>query len=46
MNWPDAFAMLFALIGLSFIFHGFPDIKIGGTHTTHYHNNENENEEQ
>lgn len=42
MNWPTAFAILFALGGLALVFHGFPSIKIGGTHTTHNHYNEEE----
>lgn len=37
MNWPEAFSVLFALVGIALLFHGFPNIKIGGTHTTHEH---------
>lgn len=40
MNWAEAFAILFGLIGLSFIFHGFPNIKIGGTTHNHYNKKE------
>lgn len=43
MTWPDAFAALFTLIGLSVLFHGFPDIKIGGKHN--YYHNCDDNEE-
>lgn len=42
MNWPEAFAIFFAFIGMSLFFHGFPDIKIGGKH---YYNNKNDDDE-
>jgi hypothetical protein len=47
MNWADAFAILFAFVGLGIWFHGFPDITIGGNHwhTTNY-NNEEQGEEK
>ena len=45
MNWAGAFAIFFALAGMALIFHGFPSIKIGGTHTTHNHYNEEYEEE-
>lgn len=44
MNWPTAFAILFALAGVALIFHGFPNIRFGGTDHNHYHNKENDDE--
>lgn len=45
-NWPAAFMILFFLVGLAMIFHGFPNIRIGGTDNVHNHyNNENEENE-
>jgi hypothetical protein len=41
MNWPSAFSILFALIGLALLFHGFPDFHIGKKET-HYHNDNEE----
>ena len=45
-NWPDSFAILFCFAGLALIFHGFPSIKIGGTHVYHnYNDNQDEDDE-
>ena len=44
MNWPEVFSILFGGIALGLLFHGFPIIKIGGTHTTHKHYNEEDEE--
>ncbi len=46
MNWPGAFAILFGLIGVALIFHGFPNIRIGGTDVNHYHKEEDEYDEE
>ena len=40
MNWAESLSVFFAFLGLGILFHGFPDIKIGGKHEYHYHNNE------
>ena len=49
MTWSEAFGALFVLIGLAFIYNGFPNIKIGGTHNYYEckdpHENEEENED-
>lgn len=42
LNWPSAFAVVGAIIGIALMFNGFPDITIGGKHEHHYHNNEEE----
>lgn len=44
MTWAEAFAVLFGGIAIGVLFHGFPNIKIGGTHTIHNHYNEEEEE--
>lgn len=40
MNWPEALAIFFGFCGMALLLHGFPDIKIGGKHEYHYHNDE------
>jgi hypothetical protein len=42
MNWLEAFAILFGDTAVGLMFHGFPNIKIGGTHITYNHYNEEE----
>ena len=46
MNWPEGVSGFLFLFGLAFLIHGFPDIKIGGTHTevNNYYNDEKEEE--
>lgn len=46
MNWPGAFAILFLLIGFALILHGFPNFRIGGTDVNHYHNNQEDKDEE
>ncbi len=46
MNWSESFAVLFALVGLATMFHGFPSIKIGGQHHQHHHYHKLNEEEE
>ena len=45
MNWPEACATLFGLIGVALIFHGFPNINIGNKYITHKHYHDGVEEE-
>jgi hypothetical protein len=46
MDWPEAFAILFGVLGFAAVLNGFPDIKIGGTHNYVDHNYFNDKKEE